>query len=530
MAVVQISKIQVRRGQKNSNSGIPQLSSAEFAWAVDSQELFIGNGSVAEGAPYVGNTKILTEHDNILDLANSYQFANNDNSITFAVPRTLQGKLDEYVSVADFGAVGDGSTDCVSSFEAAFTELFRNSNDNYKKTLIIPNGEYLFSSDLTVPSGVVLKGETKNGVVLNLGSSNIRFITSTGLNVVDFNSTNRPTKVEFYNMTIHRTTGQITCTGLADSRFENIKFKGDYSLSDTVSSLLAEPAAVFWNNDLFGIRTTNLIFDHCDFESSSIAIKCLQSAVFETNIIINECNFVTNHTSVFISGVAGQSNAWRITDCRFEEVAKQAFRSTNGFNTLIQRCKFKNVGNDTNTAATPTDVMIHFGESFGNLVTESISNRLQNAAMNPSSATAVASYVESYNSDKSQWLDRNYSHIYLSDSFRPLVVLSAFNKYTIINYTLRLSNHTRHGQIWLSVGADLAGDDDVSAITITDNFQYSPRFVASEGGAMMTNFEFSASLRGNAGDSGIETIVLSYKNPLATGATGNISFDVVYGV
>ena len=65
MAVIQISKIQVRRGQKNSGIGVPQLSSAEFAWAVDSQELFIGNGSVAEGAPAVGNTKILTEHDNI---------------------------------------------------------------------------------------------------------------------------------------------------------------------------------------------------------------------------------------------------------------------------------------------------------------------------------------------------------------------------------------------------------------------------------------------------------------------------------
>ena len=46
MAVVQISKIQIRRGKKNSDSGVPQLSSAELAWAVDTQELFIGNGSV----------------------------------------------------------------------------------------------------------------------------------------------------------------------------------------------------------------------------------------------------------------------------------------------------------------------------------------------------------------------------------------------------------------------------------------------------------------------------------------------------
>ncbi len=530
MAVVQISKIQVRRGQKNSNSGIPQLSSAEFAWAVDTQELFIGNGSVAEGAPYVGNTKILTEHDNILDLANSYQFANDDNSITFAVSRTLQNKLDEYVSVTDFGAIGDGSTDCVAAFESAFTELFRNANTNYKKVLLIPNGEYLLTSDLRVPSGVILQGETKHGSILNIGSNNIRFITSTGLEVIDFNSTNRPSNVYFNNFTILRNTGQLACTGLTNSVFRDMKFLGEYQLGNSVPSLSSEAAAIFWANDLFGTRVTDLVFENCDFEKNSISIKCVQSAAFETNIVIDKCNFNNNDTAIYISGVAGQSNAWKITDSTFEEIARQAFRATNGFDTLIQECTFKNVANGTGTAASPTDVMVYFGESTGNIVSGSKSNRLQNAALNPSTVSSVASYVEAYNSDKSQWLDRVNSPVYLSDSFRPLVVLSAFNKYTIINYTLRLGVHTRQGQLWLSVGDDIAGEDNISSVAVTDNFQYSPSFVISEGGAMMTNFEFTASLRGNAGDSGIETIVLSYKNPLATGAVGTISFDVTYGV
>ena len=176
MAVVQISKIQVRRGQKNSNSGVPQLSSAEFAWAVDTQELFIGNGSVLEGAPYVGNTKVLTEHDNILDLASSYQFASNDTSISLSIPRDLQGKLDEYVSVTDFGAVGDGSTDCSLAFETAFAQLFKNVNNNYKKVLMVPNGEYLFTRGIAVPSGVILKGETQAGTILNVGSNSISLL------------------------------------------------------------------------------------------------------------------------------------------------------------------------------------------------------------------------------------------------------------------------------------------------------------------------------------------------------------------
>lgn len=530
MAVVQISKIQVRRGQKNSNSGIPQLSSAEFAWAVDSQELFIGNGSVSEGAPYVGNTKIITEHDNILDLANSYQFANDDNSITFATARTLQSKLDEYVSVTDFGAIGDGSTDCVAAFESAFTELFRNSNSNYKKVLIIPNGEYLFTSDLRVPAGVILQGETRKGSILNIGPNNIRFITSTGLELVNFNSTNRPTDVYFHNFTIQRTTGQLTCTGLANSTFKDLAFHGQYQLGGSVPSLATQPSAVFWANDLIGTRATDLVFDSCEFEGNSINIKCTQTAVFETNLVINRCEFINSDTAIYIQGVSGQTNSWIISDCSFEEIARQAFRSTNGTYTTIQRSKFKNVGNGTATAASPSDVMIFFGEPTGNIILDCTSNRLQNAALNPSTVSSVASYVEAYNSDKSQWFDRISSPIFLSDSFKPLVVLSAFNKYTTINYTLRLGTYTRQGQLWLSVGDDLAGEDNISSVAVTDNFQYSPSFVSSEGGLTMTNFEFTASLRGNAGDSGIESLVLSYKNPLTNGAVGTISFDVTYGV
>jgi hypothetical protein len=81
MAVVQISRIQVRRGQKNTGTGLPQLASGELAWAVDTQELFIGNGSVSEGAPYVGNSKILTTNDNILDLFEQYQYKQTDPTI-----------------------------------------------------------------------------------------------------------------------------------------------------------------------------------------------------------------------------------------------------------------------------------------------------------------------------------------------------------------------------------------------------------------------------------------------------------------
>lgn len=530
MAVVQISKIQVRRGQKNSNSGIPQLSSAEFAWAVDSQELFIGNGSVLEGAPYVGNTKVLTEHDNILELASSYQFASDDTAITLSVSRSLQSKEDETVSVADFGAVGDGSTDCVAAFETAFTELFRNANQNYKKELLIPNGEYLFTSDLAVPSNVILKGETQLGAVLNIGDNNIRLITSLGLELGDFNSTNRPQNIQWSNFTIKRTTGTLTLSGLAESRFQDVRFLGEYNLNDSIT-LATEPAAVFWQNTLIGTRVHNIVFDGCVFEQNGVSVKCLQSGTFDTALRFQDCKFFVNDTAIYIDGVSTQGNRWQINDCEFEEVANQAFRSTAGRGTLIQRSKFKSVGNGISTSANPNDYMVYFGEKIGNVLVDCISDRQQ--AVNAISSTAAFSEV--YNGAGVTFVDKNYASIYLSDSFSPLAAFSAQNKFTVINYCLKLGEHTRYGTVTIVIGDDLSPQSHGSDVSITDSFTYSPNTLISSGGSTMTNFEFSVSKSSNTilDDSTapvIDTVMLTYKNPLATGITGSISYDVAYGV
>ena len=528
--MVQISKIQVRRGQKNSNSGIPQLSSAEFAWAVDSQELFIGNGSVLEGAPYVGNTKVLTEHDNILELASSYQFASDDTAISLSVSRSLQSKEDETVSVADFGAVGDGSTDCVAAFETAFTELFRNANEDYKKELLIPNGEYLFTTDLAVPSGVILRGETQLGAVLNIGDNNIRLITSQGLELGDFNSTNRPQNLQWSNFTIKRTTGTLTLSGLAESRFQDVRFLGEYNLGNAVT-LATVPAAVFWQNTVVGTRAHNLVFDNCVFEQNAVSAKCLQSDVFDTAVRFQDCKFFVNDTAIYIDGVATQGNRWQINDCEFEEVANQAFRSTAGRGTLIQRSKFKSVGNGVSTSASPNDYMVYFGEKVGNVLVDCISDRQQAATV----ISGTAAFSEVYNAAGVTLVDKNYAPIYLSDSFSPLAAFSAQNKFTVINYCLKLGEHTRYGTATIIIGDDLSPESHGSDVSITDNFSYSPNTLTSPGGSTMSNFEFSVSKSSNTvlDDSTaavIDTVMLTYKNPLATGITGSISYDVAYGV
>jgi hypothetical protein len=617
MAVVQISRIQVRRGRKNSSGGVPQLSSGELAWAVDTQELYIGNGSVAEGAPEVANTKILTEHDNILELASSYRFGNDDLTIQDSVSRSLQSKIDEIqVSVADYGAIGDGSTDCVIAFETALNELFRSADERYEKVLLVPNGEYFFATDLRIPTNAVIRGETRSRAILNIDNNNIRFITETGLESISFDSSNRPRNVNISNLTIKRSFGQMILTGVGDSVIEDVDFEGEYFLgnsyvsiptlnilsidsnvitlssdhnlnlgdrfiprisgnglvagtqyyiisipaadkfllslsnggtsvsltnggldpggidpvlnivgdvvSDSVSSLITEPAAVSWINTLVGTRTTNILFKGCNFSSNSISLKCRQTAVFETEIKIEDCKFFNNDTAIYVNGVVEQSNRWLIDRCVFEEIHKQGFRSTEGRNTLIRDTNFKNVGNGNGSASSPEVPMVYFGEKTNNLVLNCISDRQQAAGMTTSASTVAV--AEIFNGESCSLIDRNYSEIFLSDSFTPLAVFSSEQNYIYVNYFLALGPHHRVGRLTICIG------DFLSDISITDEYQYSPPLVSTPEGARMTNFQFNVELRDNDSDSGIDTVVLFYKNPLLNGAIGNISFDITYGV
>ena len=166
MAVVSISRIQVRRGQKNVGSGLPQLASGEFGWAVDSQELYVGNGSVAEGSPFVGNTKLLSETDNLFEFANTYQYKSGTNvqtgnSANNPVLRTLQQRLDDRISIRSFGANGDGTNQTVA-LQRAVDQLYLNASNKgttqARVELILEPGEYNITSTIYLPPYATIRG------------------------------------------------------------------------------------------------------------------------------------------------------------------------------------------------------------------------------------------------------------------------------------------------------------------------------------------------------------------------------------
>jgi hypothetical protein len=179
VAIVQISRITQRKGLE---SDLPQpLAGAELGWAVDQRRLFIGNGTLADGAPVVGNTEVLTEFSDILSFATQYIYkgeAAGYNVQTGTTPgdpvaQSLQRRLDSYAVITDFGATGDGVTDVTANINDALFQIYcRSTNPSARRSIFFPAGVYIITDTLNIPPNCQLYGEGPDSTIISFNVQN----------------------------------------------------------------------------------------------------------------------------------------------------------------------------------------------------------------------------------------------------------------------------------------------------------------------------------------------------------------------
>ena len=128
MAIVQISRIQIRRGL---NQDLPQLASAEMGWSVDTQQLYIGNGTISEGAPQIGVTEILTSSSLNGFIANLAALADNVIAIQSNVANIIiasQANINAFVSnvEANVGALQSNTVSLLASSSGGLAKFGAN--------------------------------------------------------------------------------------------------------------------------------------------------------------------------------------------------------------------------------------------------------------------------------------------------------------------------------------------------------------------------------------------------------------------
>ena len=392
MAVVQISRIQIRRGRKGV-SDIPQLASGELGWAVDTQELYIGNGSVSEGAPFVGNTKILTSTDNIFEIADQYEYKTGSSLVqtgpTSRTPIrvTLQERLDYDAYVANFGAVHDDTVIQTAALQRAIDNVFliTKTSPQNRYILQIGPGLYKINASLKLPPYCTLRGAGKGKTIIEQTTNNPIFVTVNGSSTAgNYNETssisasNQATNLDISGMTLQYS--QVspklfnTAMVLQSSSFGNfydLRIKG-YWDGDGVQ---ANSKAFDLQSFSSAVRSRNNLFKNIEVEGFCYAVDsswdienntfrdvnfstCLQAARLGANMpaIIDEEDF----DEKLGQGRAIGPHNTLFENCSFREIFNQAIVVNKGVGNTSKNNRFYDVGNDGGTSATPVTSVIKF--------------------------------------------------------------------------------------------------------------------------------------------------------------------------
>jgi hypothetical protein len=299
MAVTQISRIQHRRGLEQD---LPQLASAELGWSIDTRQLYIGNGTLDEGAPIVGVTRILTEND-ITDITSnlnfsSYTFVGNTAgyaaqtgpSVLSPIIRTYQQKLDDIVNVKDFGATGDGTTDDTAAINRAVQQIYKSTvsptEPRTRRSIFFPGGTYLTSSPILIPPYARVVGDGIGSVIIQQTQGNRSVVSicdsafQTGASI-GTSSAILPQDIEilgiqFFNANTSTTSPIFVIDSASNVRIQSSKFKANASAGFYPNLVSIATSAA---------TTSKITFDSCEFTNGGNGIGFIGTGVTSVRVL-----------------------------------------------------------------------------------------------------------------------------------------------------------------------------------------------------------------------------------------------------
>jgi len=478
MAILQISRITNRKGLQEN---VPQLAGAELGWAVDSRRLYIGNGTLQEGAPVVGNTEILTEFSDITVLSD---YTYEDIAVGYAVQtgpttsdpvvRTVQEKLDDQASIRDFGAVGDGITDDTLAINRALFQLYcRETNTAIRRSLFFPAGTYRVTETIIIPPYAKLKGEGADSSVILLDTSSdistlnayvARFgdsLQQTGANIGSGGAT-PPQNIEISSMGFQSL--EVTDVfGIEDANqcwFDSVNFIGPIA-----QGLLTDPGFNPADYNIAGVRFAstsalpcqNITFDKCAFLNLTWGIKTDQTVLGTT--VSNSRFWVLYRGIELDDNVSG----FRAVHNQFDRIFAQGIIYDNVNLNVSAYNVFYNVGNSIGSA-NPTTAVIQFGNDNNVSIGDMFQRSDVLATIEPRIAiTGSSSATGGTLLQVGRYARQNGRTFTLIDgvSNQPIFTVNALDVRAFrIDYTIVRSTLIRHGTMMVASGGSSTYSDD----------------------------------------------------------------------
>jgi hypothetical protein len=464
MAVTQISKIQVRYGLQ---ADLINLDTGEFGWAIDSQRLFIGSGSISEGAPYGGMTEIVTGAVDISKLLGNYIYkglaggyvVQTGKDFDSDIVRSWQDKVDDFVNSRDFGTAGTGNQDDTEALQRAIDQIYNkkwiNVATKTRRVLRLNAGIYRLDGDIKIPPYASIVGEGKDSVILLLsGTSNkFKLATSTGADSdIENDSIEYPKGIQIKGVTFasSHNSNLFSIDGVTEISFNDVKFSG------AVPTTVAPPIGTNVGVDISStIKVAeNIIFSNCTFENLTQAVS-ISSSTGSYDITFDKCKFNNLHTGIsIINSGATAPHSVKISNSFFTNITKHAIFSDLEVSGVVSLGNtFNNVGSnfegDAVAPLTSWWPIIVF-QAHGNYSIADIFKRtISNSALYPRISSQGWSFVSLSMDDAFKLGNSHYTAgnlVEIPAMATGFAVLPNF-KYGVINYTVTYNSDVRVGAI-----------------------------------------------------------------------------------
>lgn len=380
MAVLQVSQIQIRSG---FYSELGQLSRGEFGWAIDKLRLFIGNGTTEQGAPYPGNTEVLTTQAmteimagslssfeyTFKGLASGYEVQTGA-TVSAKIVRNVQAKLDDTVNVKDFGAIGDGVVNDLLAIQRAIDQIYDRqaaaTDPETRRQINFYPGVYIVAGELRIPPYCTLKGIGKGSVVIRqvseLATCLLKLTSSTGSDDSSMIANGvSPQYVEISNI-VFETTRDIPLAKIESAHdviFDRCRFIG---IRQEPGNITAGSGVAI---DSRYYPTDSIKFFNCDFTNLTFAAN-VRETLGTKNIVFDSCGFNELYRGInFETGFNGNTQAsLKVTNSVFNRIYQHGIYSGNNVNDVVSMTNtFINVGTafNANANATVVSSVIRFG-------------------------------------------------------------------------------------------------------------------------------------------------------------------------
>ena len=274
--------------------------------------------------------------------------------------RALQDKLDDFVSVKDFGAVGDGVTDDTEAINRALYELYcRVANSQARKTLYFPAGTYVVSDFIKVPSRARIKGDgPTNTLFQQIASPYVSpyvtavFMTADSLQQVGaqlgLNGATMPSDIVISDIGV-----QSTGSGFYITSAKRVTLTSVYMFGPVLNPIVeVDPlSGTSWSGvNLFGANLTpsqDISLQDCYINSYHYGVSIEQSGTnqYAESLQINSTTFYNLFNGMHLNMNGGLINAATITNCTFDLIYQEAIRCGYAHHLVSAYNVYKNVGN-----------------------------------------------------------------------------------------------------------------------------------------------------------------------------------------